>query len=108
MSESAPNRLLCYYLCVRCELSNGMDFAYVDLRLSEERNVYVRRETRLPADLISELKQQRDELRLQLHLGGEDVKDEWEKLDDKLAQLAHRSSWLAAKSRTVSVGSERA
>lgn len=42
------------------------------------------------ANLIRELKQQRDELRLKMHLGGEELKDEWDKLEDKLAQLNHR------------------
>ena len=41
-------------------------------------------------ELISDLKQQRDHLRLKIKLGGEDLRDEFEKLDDKLAQLNHR------------------
>ena len=44
----------------------------------------------LMAELISDLKHQRDELRLQIHLGSEELKEEWEKLDDKLSQLSHR------------------
>ena len=42
------------------------------------------------SELISDLKQQRDHLRLKIHLGGEELKDEFEKLDDKLSQLNHR------------------
>ncbi len=41
-------------------------------------------------ELISDLKQQRDEIRVRLHLGGQDLKKEWEVLDDKLNQLSHR------------------
>ena len=41
-------------------------------------------------ELISDLKQQRDEIRVKLHLGGQELKDEWEKLDDQLNQLNHR------------------
>lgn len=41
-------------------------------------------------ELISDLKQQRDHLRVKIHLGGEELKDEFEKLDDKLSQLNHR------------------
>ncbi len=37
--------------------------------------------------LMSELKQQRDELKLQIHLGSEELKDEWGKLDQQLTQL---------------------
>ena len=42
------------------------------------------------SELISDLKQQRDHLRLKIHLGGVELKDEFEKLDDKLSQLNHR------------------
>ncbi len=42
------------------------------------------------AKLISELKQQRDELRLKIHLGSEDLKDEWGKLDRKLTEMNDR------------------
>ncbi len=44
----------------------------------------------LVGELISDLKRQRDQLRLQVHLGSEEVKDEWGKLDDKLSELSHR------------------
>ncbi len=40
------------------------------------------------SELISNLKRERDELALKIHLGKEDLKDEWEKLDDKFAQLS--------------------
>jgi len=39
-------------------------------------------------ETITKLKQQRDELAVQIHLGKEDMKDEWEKLQEKLSQLA--------------------
>ena len=42
------------------------------------------------AELIGDLKRQRDQLRVQIHLGSEELKDEWAKLDDKLSQLNHR------------------
>jgi len=35
-------------------------------------------------DIIADLKRQRDELRLQLHLASREAKDEWEELEDKL------------------------
>jgi len=38
--------------------------------------------------MISDLKQERDELRVRLHLGKEDLKDEWEALEGKLTQLS--------------------
>ncbi len=47
-------------------------------------------EKTLVGELISDLKQQRDQLRVKIHLGGQELKDEFEKLDDKLSQLNHR------------------
>ena len=41
-------------------------------------------------ELISDLKQQRDEIRVRLHLGGQELMDEWAKLDDQLNILIHR------------------
>ena len=40
--------------------------------------------------LIQQIKQQRDELRLQVHLGSQELKQEWEKLDERLAELNQR------------------
>ena len=40
------------------------------------------------AELISSLKQQRDELALQIHLGKEEAKEEWERITAKLNDLA--------------------
>ncbi|MEZ6115533.1 MAG: hypothetical protein R3C28_03015 [Pirellulaceae bacterium] len=39
------------------------------------------------AQLISSLKQERDEIALKIHLGKEDLKDEWEKLEARWNQL---------------------
>jgi predicted nuclease with TOPRIM domain len=51
--------------------------------MSEETKTFI-------AELISDLKQQRDELRVRIHLGSAELKDEMSKLDDKLAQLSQR------------------
>jgi hypothetical protein len=40
-------------------------------------------------ETIASLKQQRDELALQAHLGKAELKEEWDRLQDKWAQLAH-------------------
>lgn len=39
-------------------------------------------------EMISKLKQQRDELALQIHLGKEDLKDEWDNMQVKLDKLS--------------------
>jgi hypothetical protein len=38
-------------------------------------------------DLIEDLKQQRDELRLQVHLASKEAKDEWDELEEKMEQF---------------------
>jgi uncharacterized coiled-coil DUF342 family protein len=38
-------------------------------------------------ELLSDLKQQRDELRVRIHLGTQEAKEEWSRLEDKLFQL---------------------
>ena len=35
-------------------------------------------------DLLDQLKQKRDELRVQMHLASKDVQDEWEELEGKM------------------------
>ena len=39
-------------------------------------------------DLIESLKQQRDELGLQMHLGKAEAKEEWERVQEKLDKLS--------------------
>jgi uncharacterized protein YjbJ (UPF0337 family) len=45
--------------------------------------------------LIDDLKQQRDEINLQLHLGKAEVRDEWDKLEPK---------WEEVKGKMATVG----
>lgn len=40
------------------------------------------------AELISSLRRQRDELALKVHLGKADLKDEWERMTEKLDALS--------------------
>ncbi len=44
-------------------------------------------EKTLMAELISDLKQQRDQIRVRIHLGNMELKDEFEKLDERLNHL---------------------
>ena len=39
-------------------------------------------------EMITSLKQQRDEMALQMHLGKEELKDEWDKMQVKLDKLS--------------------
>jgi predicted nucleic acid-binding Zn-ribbon protein len=42
-------------------------------------------------DLIEDLKQKRDELRVQMHLASKEVQDEWEDLEEKMNEFAARA-----------------
>jgi vacuolar-type H+-ATPase subunit D/Vma8 len=39
-------------------------------------------------DLLEQLKQKRDELKLQIHLGTKEVQEEWEELESKMSDFA--------------------
>lgn len=41
-------------------------------------------------DMITALKQQRDEISVKMHLAGSEAKLEWDRLEDKLVELSHR------------------
>ena len=42
-------------------------------------------------DLIEDLKQKRDELRVQMHLASKEVQEEWQELEEKMSDLAARA-----------------
>jgi hypothetical protein len=42
-------------------------------------------------DLVADLKQKRDELRLQIHLASKEAQDEWEELEEKMREFSSRA-----------------
>ena len=48
-------------------------------------------------DLIEELKQKRDELRVQINLASREIKDEWEDLEEKMDDFADKAKELSAE-----------
>ena len=42
-------------------------------------------------DLISELKQKRDELRVQIHLATKEAQEEWQELEEKMDDFVSRA-----------------
>ena len=42
-------------------------------------------------DLIADLQQKRDELRVQIHLASKDIQDDWEELEDKMEDIAEKA-----------------
>jgi len=42
-------------------------------------------------DLVADLKQKRDELRLQIHLASKEAQDEWPELEEKMQEFSSRA-----------------
>lgn len=53
-------------------------------------------------EMVSELKQERDELRVKVHLAKLEAGDEWKKLEVKLAKLEAKSRELASATAEMS------
>jgi seryl-tRNA synthetase len=59
-------------------------------------------ETARHKQIIEKLRQERDELRLQMRLGKAEFKDEWEELEHKWEKLEARMSGAAEEAREAS------
>ena len=55
-------------------------------------------------DLIRELKQKRDELRVQVHLASKDIKDEWEDLEEKMEDFSGKAKRFADDAKLKETG----
>ena len=55
-------------------------------------------------DLIDELKQKRDELRVQMNLASREMKDEWDELEEKLDELTSKAKNFASEARVRETG----
>ena len=42
-------------------------------------------------DLVADLKQKRDELRLKIHLASKEAQDEWEELEEKMQEFSSKA-----------------
>ena len=42
-------------------------------------------------DILEDLKQKRDELRVQIHLGSKEAQEEWEELEEKMKKFSERA-----------------
>jgi hypothetical protein len=56
-------------------------------------------------EMIADLKQKRDELRVRMHLASREVRDEWEELEKKMNDLSARSKQFAEDARIKETGS---
>ena len=55
-------------------------------------------------DIIEELKQKRDELRLQMNLASREMQDEWEELEAKLDEFTDRAKQFATEANLKGTG----
>ena len=55
-------------------------------------------------DLVEELQQKRDELRVQMNLASREMKDEWDELEEKLGELTAKAKQLAAEANLKETG----
>lgn len=55
-------------------------------------------------ELIAELKQKRDELRLKIHLGSKEVKEEWDELEEKLDEFSVKAKQFANEAKLKETG----
>ena len=56
-------------------------------------------------DLMEELKQKRDELRVQVHLASKEIKEEWDELEEKMDHFAGEAKKFADDAKLKETGS---
>ena len=42
-------------------------------------------------DFVAQMKQKRDELRVQMHLASKEIQDEWEELEEKMEEFSEKA-----------------
>lgn len=55
-------------------------------------------------EIIEDLKQRRDELRLQIHLASKEVKDEWDELEEKMEEFTGKAKEFAEEAKLKETG----
>ncbi len=55
-------------------------------------------------DLLEELKQKRDELRVQMHLASKEIKEEWEELEEKMEDFSGKAKQFAEDAKLKETG----
>lgn len=56
-------------------------------------------------EMLEELKQKRDELRLQMHLASKEIEDEWEELEEKMDDFSRKAKQFANDAKLKETGS---
>ena len=55
-------------------------------------------------ELLEELKQKRDELRVKMHLASKDAKDDWEELEEKMEEFSGKAKQFANDAKIKETG----
>ncbi len=55
-------------------------------------------------DIIEELKQKRDELRVKIHLASKDIKNEWDELEKKMEEFSGKARQFSADAKLKEAG----
>ena len=56
-------------------------------------------------DVLEQLKQKRDEARVQMHLASKEVVDEWDELEGKMEEFASKAKQFASDAKLKETGS---
>jgi len=56
-------------------------------------------------DMVQDLKQRRDELRVQMHLASRELKDEWDELEDKMEEFSRKARKFSEDAKLKETGS---
>jgi hypothetical protein len=55
-------------------------------------------------EIFEDLKQKRDELRVQIHLASKEVKDDWEELEEKMEEFSGKAKQFADDAKLKETG----
>jgi hypothetical protein len=55
-------------------------------------------------DIVKDLKQRRDELRVQMHLASKEVKEEWEELEEKMEEFSRKAKQFSRDAKLKETG----
>ena len=56
-------------------------------------------------EMLEDLKQKRDEIRVQLHLASKEVKEEWDELEEKMEDFSGKAKQFASDAKLKETGS---
>jgi hypothetical protein len=56
-------------------------------------------------DVLDQLKQKRDEVRVQMHLASKEIQDEWDELEEKREEFSAKAKQFASDAKLKETGS---